>query len=260
VERRRLKPISLFSSDLDGTLAGHARATSRFRATWEALDPDHRPLLVYNSGRLVDDILTFVEDEGLPRPDYVIGGVGTMLADMRQGTRQGSSLERFAEALAEGWSLEAVQAVLGSVGDCVRQPEMYQHAFKSSWYLHDASSDALARIESALQEAGLSATMVYSSRRDLDVLPRSADKGRTLAWLCNELGIGLDQVLVAGDTNNDRSMFDLPGARGIVVGNALPELHEMARNNPLIYTAREGFALGVVEGLVHWSVYAGSKS
>jgi len=37
-------------------------------------------------------------------------------------------------------------------------------------------------------------------------------------------------------------------------------LHEMARNNPLIYTARERFALGVVEGLVHWSVYADSKS
>lgn len=256
MERRRLKPISLFSSDLDGTLAGHAQATSHFRSTWEALDPAHRPLLVYNSGRLVDDILTFVDDEGLPRPDYVIGGVGTMLVDMRHGSRS----ERFAESLAEGWSLQAVETVLGSFRNSVRQPQMYQHAFKSSWYLHDASPAALADIESALHEAGLSVTMIYSSRRDLDVLPGSADKGRTLAWLCKELGIGLDRVLVAGDTNNDRSMFELPGARGIVVGNALPELREMARNNPLIYTARERFALGVVEGLVHWSVCAEGNS
>ncbi|TKB40862.1 MAG: HAD-IIB family hydrolase, partial [Mesorhizobium sp.] len=156
--------------------------------------------------------------------------------------------------------LEKVDAVLASLKDTVRQPDIYQHAFKSSWYLHDASPDVLAGIERALDEAGLSVTMIYSSGRDLDVLPRSADKGQALAWLCNELGIGLDEVVVAGDTNNDRSMFDLPGARGIVVANALPELRDMARDNPLIYSAREQFALGVVEGLVHWSVFEDAQS
>ncbi|TIO11240.1 MAG: HAD-IIB family hydrolase [Mesorhizobium sp.] len=251
-----MRPIALLSSDLDGTLAGHPPATSRFRSKWEALDPEHRPLLVYNSGRLADDILNFVDDVGLPAPDYVIGGVGTMLA----GPRHTSRLEHFAERFSEGWSLEKVDAVLGSLKDTVRQPDVYQHAFKSSWYLHDASSDDLAGIERALDEAGLSVTMIYSSGRDLDILPRSADKGQALAWLCNELGIGLDEVVVAGDTNNDRSMFDLPGARGIVVANALPELRDMARDNPLIYNAKEQFALGVVEGLVHWLVFADARS
>jgi mannosylfructose-6-phosphate phosphatase len=256
VERRRLKPIALLSSDLDGTLAGHPPATLRFRSKWEALDPEHRPVLVYNSGRLADDILNFVEEVGLPAPDYVIGGVGTMLA----GPRHSSRLGHFNERLSEGWSLEKVDAVLASLKDTARQPDIYQHAFKSSWYLHDASPDVLAGIERALDEAGLSVTTIYSSGRDLDILPRSADKGQALAWLCNELGIGLDEVVVAGDTNNDRSMFDLPGARGIVVANALPELRDMARHNPLIYSAREQFALGVVEGLVHWSVFEDARS
>lgn len=251
MERRRLRPIALLSSDLDGTLAGRPAATSLFHSRWEALDPERRPVLVYNSGRLVDDILAFVDDAGLPAPDYVIGGVGTMLA----GSRHALPLEHFTRRLSEGWSLEKVDAVLGSLKDTVRQPDIYQHAFKSSWYLHDASPEILAGIERALDEAGLSVTMVYSSGRDLDVLPRSADKGQALTWLCDELGIGLDEVVVAGDTNNDRSMFDLPGARGIVVANALPELRDMARGNPLIYGAKEPFALGVVEGLVHWSVF-----
>ncbi len=250
-----MKPVALFSSDLDGTLAGDAPATQDFRLTWDALDPARRPLLVYNSGRLADDILDFVAETGLPAPDYVIGGVGTMLVDPKGAT----PLERFHQRLSDGWSLDAVEKILASHADTTRQPGIYQHAFKSSWYLHDASPETLAGIEQALDQAGLAVTMIYSSNRDLDVLPRLADKGQALTWLCSEISIGLDEVVVAGDTNNDRSMFDLPGVRGIVVGNALPELHELAKANPLIFNATEGFARGVLQGLAHWAVLGGVR-
>ncbi len=245
-----MKPVALLSSDLDGTLAGDAPATLRFRQTWDALAPARRPILVYNSGRLADDILEFVAETGLPDPDYVIGGVGTMLVDRKGGAR----LEHFHARLAEGWSLDAVEAILGAHGETSRQPEIYQHAFKSSWYLHDADPETLSDIESRLDQAGLAVTIVYSSKRDLDILPRQADKGQALTWLCGELSIGLDQVVVAGDTDNDRSMFELPGVRGIVVGNALPELRALGDSDPRIFNATRSHALGVLQGLVHWSV------
>ncbi len=255
MERRRLKPVALLSSDIDGTLAGDAQATQRFRQIWDALDPARRPVLVYNSGRLADDILEFVEQTGLPPADYVIGGVGTMLV----GPKGAPKLDHFHERLSHGWSLEAVEAILSSHQETVRQPQSYQHAFKSSWDLHGASPESIAGIERALEQAGLDVTIVYSSNRDLDILPRLADKGQALAWLCGEIPLGLDEVLVAGDTNNDRSMFDLPGVRGIVVGNALPELRELADTRPLVFNATEGFAGGVLQGLVHWSVLEGDK-
>ncbi|MGG2476586.1 HAD family hydrolase, partial [Rhizobium sp. BR5] len=69
---------------------------------------------------------------------------------------------------------------------------------------------------------------VYSSDRDLDILPKAADKGAALAWLCGQLRIGLDESVVAGDTGNDRAMFELNGIRGVIVGNALPELVSLA--------------------------------
>ena len=246
-----MKPVALLSSDIDGTLAGDAGATERFRQTWERLTPDRRPLLVYNSGRLADDILSFAAEAGLPDPDYVIGGVGTMLVAPKGKAQR---MDGFHERLSEGWSLDTVETILGDHAQAVRQPDIYQHAFKSSWYLHDADTALLADIERRLQDAGLAFTMVYSSGRDLDILPRRADKGQALAWLGETLGIGLDRMLVAGDTNNDRSMFELPGVRGIVVGNALTELREFARANPLVFNATRGFADGVLEGLVHWSV------
>lgn len=245
-----MKPVALISSDLDGTLAGDAPATRMFCETWDALDKVRRPLLVYNSGRLAEDILDFVAATGLPQPDYVIGGVGTMLV-APTGT---ASLDRFHERLSEGWSLDAVEEILGAYDRTERQPDIYQHAFKSSWYLRDADAGMLADIEKRLQRAGVAFTMVYSSSRDLDILPLRADKGQALTWLGEELGIGPDEMLVAGDTGNDRSMFDLPDVRGIVVGNALPELRAIGEGNPRVFNARRTHAAGVLEGLVHWSV------
>ena len=75
--------IRLFSSDLDGTLLGNPESSRRFRTAWELLPRRERPLLVYNSGRLVEDVRHLVERGELPAPDFVIGGVGTQVVDFR---------------------------------------------------------------------------------------------------------------------------------------------------------------------------------
>lgn len=74
-----MKPLRLFSTDLDGTVVGDNDATRRFRDFWHSLPEAKRPLLVFNSGRLIDDQLALLEEVPLPQPDYIIGGVGTML-------------------------------------------------------------------------------------------------------------------------------------------------------------------------------------
>jgi len=239
-----LSRIALLSSDLDGTLAGDRGASRRFRRAWERLDPAQRPLLVYNSGRLVDDILAFTAEEGLPVADYVVGGVGTML----HGAAGGEAAAAFRRRLMQGWSREIAEARLAAHPRTSRQPERYQHDFKSSWYLRDAAPEELAAIEAELAEAGLAATLVYSSDRDLDILPRAADKGQALAFLCDHLGIDLAEVVVAGDSGNDGAMFALPHVRGILVGNAMAELVSAAPADRS-HRAAAGHADGVLEGL-----------
>lgn len=243
------KRILLFCSDLDGTLIGNAEATRRFRAAWEALSPEARPLLVYSSGRLLSDLRRFVDEGLLPAGDFWIGGVGTEVFDVRAGRM----LEEFGEYLGVGWKLDAAREVVARTHGVRPQPAEFQTPFKSSWYWDNASAEQIRELKRQLAEAGVAARVVYSSSRDLDIIPRNATKGGSLDWLTKRLSVPLDQVLVAGDTGNDASMFRLPGVRGIIVENAFPELYEATVDIP-VFSSRRILADGVLDGLCHFGV------
>lgn len=250
--------IRLFSTDLDGTVLGHPEAARRFADRWEALDARQRPLLAYNTGRTVADTQALVAHRQLPAPDIIIGSVGTELHD---ATRDHGAA--FQARFEVGWDSRLVDEIASATPGIRRQPAERSHPYKSSWFLHRASRRDLEDLDRRLGRAGIVATVIYSCRYFLDIVPRAAGKGPALTWLCARLGIALDHVLVAGDTGNDTSMFLLPGVRGILVENALPELLG-ATLGPGTFLARTPMADGVLEGLLHFEVLeasaAGSRS
>lgn len=241
--------IRLFSTDLDGTLLGNPAAAWRFSVAWQALPAARRPLLVYNTGRSVADTRALIPARQLPRPDFIIGNVGTELHHAHFDWT-----EDFEARLAVNWSAERATAIVGAIAGVRRQPGPDgAHRFKSSWFWAKARPEELLELDARLHSADLAARVIYSCRYFLDVVPHEGGKGPALAWLSDRLGIPLHDVLVAGDTANDAAMFSVPSVRGIVVGNALPELITMT-DPARTYLAQQTMADGVLEGLAHFGV------
>ncbi|HEY4299767.1 MAG TPA: HAD family hydrolase [Candidatus Didemnitutus sp.] len=242
-------PVRLLCCDLDGTLVGQPGASRRFHLAWQQIPQESRPVLVYNSCRLVDDVVRFTRNGLLPDPTYFIGGAGTQIMD----SGAGRVLGEFRNHFADGWDLARVRAVVARLPDVRPQPFEFQHEFKSSWILDDAAPGTLRDLTRNLAAHGLKVKIAYSAGRDLDILPRAATKGGAMSWLCQRLDIPLSTVVVAGDTDSDLSMFRTPGVRGIVVGNAVSELVEGTAGVD-VFQSDKDFADGVLDGLVHYGI------
>lgn len=241
--------VTFFSSDVDGTLVGKPDATLAFKKTWETIPETGRPLLCYNTGRLLYDTLDLLGHTDLPKPDFLICGVGTLIYNFNEK----NILKEFSDSLALGWDIATVEEIMNRRPELEKQPPRYQNKFKSSWHFYNASPEQIHAIMAEMAAAGLEVNVVYSSSRDLDILPKYANKGNSLKWLLDYLAISPENTIVAGDTGNDSSMFLIEGIKGIVVENAQPELLQSTIELST-YVAAKPFADGVLEGLEHFGV------
>ena len=233
----------LIVSDVDGTMLGNDDALQHF-AKWLAARRGQF-YLAYNSGRMTDSIRKSVETTLLPEPDVLIGGVGTQIEFFK--THQMLAGWPPSEG---SWDSQVIRDTLASCKALELQPNEFLSAHKISYYAHGASGQDLAHWRSLLEKAGQKVQLVYSSDRDLDVLPAGINKGTAAAHLANYWNIPDERVIVCGDTGNDRSMFE-QNFLGVVVGNALPELKALTSSQ--IHHAAGDFAAGVEEGIRHWT-------
>jgi len=247
---------SIVASDIDGTLTGDRSALERLRDRFHRRRAAGELYLIMSTGRRLEQVIEGVAAEGLPEPDAVICQVGTeiYLPPFAEDT---PPMDAWRRRLLAQYSRREALAFLEGIEGLVMQPEPYNTELKTSCYLDQCSDPerAATEVRRRVEPHADRYQVVWSSARDLDILPAASGKGRAIEFLVRHQGLDPREVIVAGDTGNDATMFREFG-RGVCVANAQPELVEACRalSNGRVYFARQPYAAGVEEGLVHFGV------
>lgn len=230
----------LLATDLDGTfLAG----TPENRLKLYQLISAHPDItLVFVTGRGLESVLPLLADPTIPQPDYIICDVGCTIVEGQ--TQQ--AVQPIQSAIDKLWpGTQVIEGALSHVDNLQRQ-DVPQERRCSYFCTVDAITDEVKRIV-----AELSCDLLYSADRYLDVLPPGINKGKTLRSLVEHLGWHPEQVLVAGDTLNDLSMYE-QGFIGVCVGQSEPALLEATEKRARVFHAEDAGCGGILEAVEHF--------
>jgi sucrose-6-phosphatase len=246
-----LTKLSLLVTDLDRTLVGNDEALhhlnrllDRYRQTWGTK-------IVYATGRSPISYQELATEKQLLTPDALISSVGTEI--YLQGTSTPDS--EWVSKLELNWDRDKIVAIASHFADLEAQPSSEQRPFKVSYYLSSSVVAAvLPELQQLLQQQGLDAEIIYSGNKDLDIIPSGGNKGIAVQFLRDRWQIPSENTVVCGDSGNDISLFKYGTERGIIVGNAQPELllwHQVHLAE-YHYLAVADCANGILEGLTYF--------
>ncbi len=227
----------LLATDLDGTFLG---GTDQQREALYTYVDDNRDWLglIFVTGRDLAFIDTITAND-VPRPDAIIGDVGTTVVSGSENT----PVQAVEDWIDKRWPGAALADSLLSNAAHLRKQTGYGGRRVSYYYDDQTAAEISAQ---AIIDHGYD--VIMSDGVYFDVLPRGVQKGPTLQKMIEVVGLTSDRVVVAGDTMNDRSMYET-GLDGIVVANAEKPLLDAIGGYPNVFLSKEEGAGGVMEGL-----------
>jgi glucosylglycerol-phosphate synthase len=234
---KELPKILFLATDLDGTFLGGRQADRLALYRLVRDNPEIR--LTFVTGRGVETVFPLLSDPLIPDPEFIVADVGATVV-------HGDGLQPVQPVqweIDQRWiGTEPVVRALAGLAGVERQRVPQER--RCSFFLDDPSLvDEVRR-----RLVHLECDVLFSAGRYLDVLPKGVSKGSTLRRLAEHLHVEPDEVLVAGDTLNDESLFT-EGFRGVVVGHAEPALREATARLPAVLQAEAPGAGGILEAV-----------
>ncbi|MBU0483494.1 MAG: HAD-IIB family hydrolase [Proteobacteria bacterium] len=244
---RRLTTVKrLLITDIDNTLVGDDDSLAQLLDIL-ARNKDNIGWGVA-TGRCLERVLDALAEYGVPAPDIIISSVGTEIYYGADFTPD----KGWQQHLAYQWKPEIIREELQKLekmGIVNAQDDEDQRPFKVSYYLED-DPELLSKVHQALQARKIRYNLEFSNSQFLDILPYRASKGKAVRYLSYKWGIPLPEIMVCGDSGNDKEMLK-GDTCGLVVGNYSKEL-ESLKGLRRMYFSGEEYAAGIIDGISHY--------
>ena len=247
----------LIALDMDGTLLNSEKRILPRTAKALRRAADAGYIVVLSTGRTASELTDYrAELDGVVRYGSLLSG--GVVRDMEKGKaiyKQTIPVDLVHRVVEQGLAENAMVQILTSEvavmthRDVARMPEIGQGVYQdmalrlgylvddiSSYAdahadeackinLHHVSQESLAATLRALE--GLPLQLAKGEAVSVEVTPRGVTKALGLRWLCDHLGIGLEETIVVGDGDNDLEVLEVAGL-AVAMGNAVPKAMELA--------------------------------
>lgn len=257
--------MKLLATDLDKTLLPNSSA--KYDGTLPLFNKlSKKFVLAYVTGRNYGQVQEAEKKYEIPKADYVITEVGTVILS-KQGN-QYKKMSAWTDHLRKNtnrWNISSFKIKLKGVKGISLQEKENQNEFKLSYYVNRTGQGkkVIEKIREILSWYKGSIQLVYSEDIDrdigfVDILPKCAGKLCALSFVRRKCKIKFEDVLYSGDSGNDVSLLSYM-YHGVIVKNAAKDvIQEVKTNNQHVYVAEGKYGLngnyssGIIEGLVHF--------
>lgn len=234
----------LLATDLDGTFLGGS-IDDRLKL-YQIIKENRDIQLVFVTGRGLESVIPLLNDPTIPIPQYIIADVGATVCD---GATL-AAIDEIQHEIERNWpSVYELQEAFSAIPSLVYQGVPQQR--RCSYYYDENTN--LVKVHAIAEQKGCD--VVTSVDKYLDILPKGVNKGSTLKKLVAHLEISARDVLVAGDTLNDLSLFQT-GYQGVAVGESEIALLEATEGFSNVYQADRLGAGGILESMENYESFA----
>jgi hydroxymethylpyrimidine pyrophosphatase-like HAD family hydrolase len=234
----------LLAADIDGTMLGDETGEALLHQFAAQHAGDFT--LAYITGRYPKSVLELIEQGRLPRPRFICGNVGTEIIDLDDPSNHIG--HAYHAQVSQTWDLDEIYRLGHGEGIRPQEFDKGQPSYQAGFYW-DARPESLRAFYDRL--APLEQVYIQASYDTyIDVFPNALGKGNAARFLQEQLRLHPEQVVVAGDSGNDRQLFET-AYKGIIPVNALAELKSLARQC-WHYHSPYPAARGVLDGLQHF--------
>lgn len=234
----------LLACDIDGTLLlpqDNNPGLAEFAKFLE--ERRDRIVFVLNSGRSLDEIAEVAERGPIPKPDWLVCGVGT---EIYSDFDPSAPDREWADFVTREWSREEIRSALSGMEGLEEQEAWLQHHAKLSYYINGDTAELLSELERKTEPWKGTFKSLTCLGTYLDILPAWGGKGGPILFLAERLGIPHSRVIAAGDSGNDRDMLER-GFNSIIVANHSGEIRDLVGQEG-VHLATLPAAAGVLEG------------